>query len=224
MTYQTDKLAGKFIVLDGPDGAGKTTQLELLAKRLEADGLTVCRLREPGGTAVGEQIRKILLSHDSGPMDPSCEMLLFMASRAQLVAERIRPAVECGQVVLCDRFVSATVAYQGASGVPPSQIIKTWEIVGGSFWPDLTIVLDLPPETGMRRIGERNGAAPAGEAGRPVRSDRMEHRPHSYHKRVREMFAALGDCYPAPVRYVQADRPIDAVAADVAAALGEAFG
>jgi len=215
MSDLTDRLRGKFIVLDGPDGAGKTTQLALLADRLEADGLEVCRARDPGGTAIGDKIREILLSPDSGEIAPDCEMLLFMASRAQLVAERIRPAIEAGQVVLCDRFVSATVAYQGASGVSADRIIKIWQVAGEAFWPDLTVILDLPPETGLRRVGERNGSDNA--------ADRMEQRPDAYHRRVREIFAALGESYPAPVRYVQADRPVDAVATDVAAAVEEAL-
>ena len=215
MSDLTDKLRGKFIVLDGPDGAGKTTQLELLARRLEADGLEVCRVRDPGGTAVGDKIREILLSPESGEISPACEMLLFMASRAQLVAKRIRPAIEAGQVVLCDRFVSATVAYQGASGVSADRIVEIWQVAGEAFWPDLTIVLDLPPATGLQRVSQRNGTA----AG-----DRMERRPDAYHQRVREIFATLADCYPAPVAYVQADRPVEDVAADVAAAVDEAFG
>lgn len=210
-----DKLRGKFIVLDGPDGAGKTTQLQLLADRLEADGLSVRRVRDPGGTAIGEQVRKILLSPDSGEIAPDCEMVLFMASRLQLVAEHIRPAIEAGHVVLCDRFVSATVAYQGTSGVAADRIIKIWQVAGEAFWPDLTVILDLPPETGLRRVAERNGTGAA---------DRMEQRPDAYHRRVREIFAALGDCYPAPVRHVKASQSIDAVAADVAAAVEEAFG
>ena len=219
----TDNLRGRFIVLDGPDGAGKTTQLQLLAERLEADGLTVRRLRDPGGTAVGEKVRRILLSHESGEIVPTCETLLFMASRAQLVAEHIRPAIEAGQVVLCDRFVSATVAYQGASGVQADRIIKIWQVAGEGFWPDLTIVLDLPPEAGLRRVGQRNGAS-AREQAAEAGGDRMENRGRVYHRRVREIFHTLADCYPAPVRYVRADRSVEAVAADVAAAVGEVLG
>ncbi len=214
MSDFTDKLPGKFIVLDGPDGAGKTTQLQLLASRLESEGLTVCLVRDPGGTAIGEQVRQILLNPISGEIDPACEMLLFMACRAQLVAAIIRPALAAGQVVLCDRFVSSTVAYQGASGVDTGGVINIWQTAGGEFWPDLTIVLDLPAETGMRRVSQRNGEA---------EGDRMEQRPDAYHQRVREIFHTLGDSYPAPVRYVQADRGIDAVVADVAAAIEETF-
>jgi len=216
MSDLTDKLCGKFIVLDGPDGAGKTTQLDLLARRLEADGLEVCRVRDPGGTAVGDKIREILLSPESGEISPACEMVLFMASRLQLVAERIRPAIEAGHVVLCDRFVSATVAYQGASGVAADRIINIWQVAGEAFWPDLTVILVLPSETGLRRVAERNGADNT--------ADRMEQRPDAFHRRVREIFGALDDCYPAPVRYVQADRPVEDVAADVAAAVEEALG
>lgn len=214
MSDLTDKLRGKFIVLDGPDGAGKTTQLQLLTDRLQTEGLTVCLVRDPGGTAIGEQVRQILLNPVSGDIDPACEMLLFMACRAQLVAAIIRPALAAGEVVLCDRFVSSTVAYQGASGVDGDGIINIWKTAGADFWPDLTIVLDLPPETGMQRVSQRNGDA---------EGDRMEQRPDAYHQRVREIFHTLADSYPAPVRYVQADRGIDAVVADVAAAIEETF-
>jgi len=226
----TDKLRGKFIVLDGPDGAGKTTQLALLADRLEADGLSVCRARDPGGTAIGEQVRKILLSRDSGEIAPDCEMLLFMASRAQLVAEHIRPAIEAGQVVLCDRFVSATIAYQGASGVAADRIIQIWQVAGEEFWPDLTIVLDLSPTAGGRRIEVRHPGRGKGKADDalaqeqlPLFGDRMESRHFNYQQRVRDGFQKLKKQYPAPVRYVKADPPVDVVAADVAAALHEAF-
>ncbi len=228
MSDFADKLRGKFIVLDGPDGAGKTTQLELLAKRLEADGLEVCRVRDPGGTAVGDMIREILLTHDSGDIVPDCEMLLFMASRAQLVAKCIRPAIEAGQVVLCDRFVSATVAYQGASGVDVGRIIKMWELAGDSLWPDITVILDLSARKGRDRLDvpgkQGEGKNKRASQQLPLYGDRMETRRFEYQQKVREGFKKLRKCYPTPVAYVQADREIDAVAADVAAALDEAFG
>ena len=112
----TNTLAGKFIVLDGPDGAGKSEQHRLLAKTLEQAGIDVESCRDPGGTEIGDRIRKVLLDYDLSTMNVSCEALLFMASRAQLIAERIRPALDAGKTVLCDRFVTSTCAYQGAAG------------------------------------------------------------------------------------------------------------
>ena len=106
-------LSGYFVVFDGPDGCGKTTQLKALITRLETEGIKVRRLREPGGTAIGEQIRKILLSPENEAMDVRCEMLLYMASRAQLVYEQIKPALAAGECVVSDRFASSTLAYQG---------------------------------------------------------------------------------------------------------------
>ncbi len=111
-----ESLGGKFIVFDGPDGCGKTTQRDLLARHLEDQGLNVVTCKDPGGTEIGDRIRHILLDFDLSEMDVCCETLLFMASRAQLVGEVIDPALKQNKVVLCDRFVSATCAYQGAAG------------------------------------------------------------------------------------------------------------
>ncbi len=208
-----NQLAGKFIVLDGGDGCGKTTQLDLLAKAMESADLTVCRLRDPGSTATGDQIRQILLSHETGDLCPACEMLLFMASRAQMLAEKIRPALAAGHVVLCDRFVSSTLAYQGASGVDVGNVTKIWELSGG-HWPDLTLVLTLPPEVALERA--RSNSSQGG--------DRMEQRPGDYHAKVAQGFADLPNHYPAPVRIVSADGGIDDVSDAIRQALYEVFG
>src|SRR5437868_14970375 len=109
-------LSGKFVVFDGPDGCGKTTQLKTLITKLDEAGVKVRRLREPGGTPIGEQIRELLLSTKNSDMDVRCEMLLYMASRAQLVREQIIPALAAGECVLADRFASSTLAYQGGGG------------------------------------------------------------------------------------------------------------
>lgn len=121
--------AGKFIVIDGPDGSGKGVQLDRLAAAVAAAGGTVCRARDPGGTVIGDRIRHVLLDFDLSGMDKRCETLLFMASRAQLVTEVIRPALAAGQTVLCDRYISATCAYQGAAGMEPAEIVAILSLI-----------------------------------------------------------------------------------------------
>lgn len=190
-----ETLGGRFIVLDGPDGCGKSTQQRLLSEALAREGLEVSCVRDPGTTTAGEGIRQILLSGDHGSLDPRCELLLFMAARAQMIAECIRPALAAGRVVLGDRFVSASCAYQGASGLDPAQIVQIGHFAIGGRWPDLTIVLDVPAELGMERIRKTEKAAAL---------DAMERRPLDFHRRVREMFLNLGRVYPAPVAVIDA--------------------
>ncbi len=223
------RLAGKFIVLDGPDGCGKTTQVALLARMLTRQGADVLTVRDPGGTAVGESIRRLLLEPEHGPIAPVCETMLFMASRAQLVAERIGPALRAGRVVLGDRYVSATVAYQGALGVDPQAILRVAEVAVQGVWPDLTIILDLPAEVGLRRVGARRQGAAEGQGpgcGPGGAPDRLESRDLRYHRAVRRNFQALGRCYGHPVACVRADeqRDAQAVFAEVLAELEKAFG
>ena len=148
-TQLADRLRGKFVVFDGPDGAGKSTQRERLAKTLGSAGADVVSGRDPGGTEIGDRIRAVLLDFDLSRMDVGCETLLFMASRAQLVAEVIRPALTVGKTVLCDRFVTSTCAYQGAAGYDPKRIIDLARMAIGDCWPDVTIILDVDVEEGF---------------------------------------------------------------------------
>ncbi len=221
------KLAGKFIVLDGPDGAGKTTQLRLLADHLRAAGASLECVRDPGGTPIGDKIRQVLLDRDNGGMSPICETLLFMASRAQLVHERIRPALDAGRTVLCDRFISATLAYQGAAGVDRETILHLGEIAVGGLWPHLTIILDVSPEIGMNRAGaprpHGRGRRPRGAAQRSLFGDRLEAMDLAYHEKVQQMFRELGEAYPGKVVHIDANRQPQAVLADVMAAVSAAF-
>jgi len=192
-------LAGKFIVFDGPDGSGKTTQLELLASHLTSQGLQVVQCKDPGGTQIGERIRHLLLDYDLSQMDAACETLLFMASRAQLVGQVINPAVRDGKVVLCDRFVSATCAYQGAAGYDIKRIIDLAPFAIGDTWPDLTILLDVEVERGFERTGrkpQQTGKRRKQRAGQhsmfaDAVTDAMEARPPSFHRKVREHFISL---------------------------------
>jgi len=144
-------LAGRLVVFEGPDGSGKSTQFRRLVSACEAAGVTVCEVREPGGTAIGEQIRRILL-HTKDEMNLRCEMLLYMASRAQLVEEKIRPALDRGCAVLSDRFVHSTYAYQGAAGgIPTADIDSAASAALQGLWPDLTVIFDVDRDTASRR-------------------------------------------------------------------------
>lgn len=212
-----DGLRGKFLVLDGPDGAGKTTVGRLLAQRLTQAGVPVVQCKDPGGTRIGDRVRSVLLDFDLATMDIRCETLLFMASRAQLVAEIIRPALDAGNLVLCDRFISATCAYQAAAGDDFDVIIELGRRAVGTTWPALTFVLDVPPDAGFERLRRRPNArrtaspppdAPLTPAGR---LDAMERRPRAFHDQVRANFLALPGRYPAPVEIVDASTPVEQV-------------
>ncbi len=170
-------IRGRFIVFEGPDGSGKSTQFARLAETCRGAGLTVTEVREPGGTPIGERIREVLLDPQLDEMSLRCEMMLYMASRAQLVEQVIRPALDRGELVLADRFVSSTIAYQGhAGGFPIADIMLVAQAavgpLDGGCWPDLTMVFDVDSETAAGRLN-------------PSR-DRMELKGDSYHAKVRE--------------------------------------
>jgi dTMP kinase len=225
-------LGGKFIVVDGPDGCGKGTQLQRLDSWITAAGGHCVRAKDPGGTAIGDRIRHVLLGYDLSEMDARCEALLFMASRAQLVAEVVRPAQATGKTVLGDRFISATCAYQVAAGFPPDEVIQLGKLAVGDTWPDLTIVLDTPPEVGFKRTGrtpQRAGKRPRNHNADQLAMfddahlDAMERRSLEFHRRVRELFRGLASSYPTPVAVVDGTRDPDAVFKDVLEALRHAF-
>jgi len=193
MTDLADRLAGRFLVLDGHDGAGKSTQLALLARRLGQDGVVVTETRDPGGTVIGENIRRILLDRSHAEMTVATEMLLYMASRAQLMGQVIQPALESGQCVLCDRWVSATVAYQVAEGkATADQVLQLYRLALKDAEADLTIILDIDPQVGLGRLG-REGAQP----------DRMEAKGEAFHRQVRKLF--LRQARGRPRRFVVVD-------------------
>jgi len=178
-------LAGRFVVFDGPDGSGKSTQFDKLSALATAAGVTVCEVREPGGTHIGEEIRKVLLDaqHEAeAPMDVHCEMMLFMASRAQLIAQRIGPAIERGELVLADRFISSTLAYQGAGGgLPLDDIISVGKVALGAYWPDLVVVFDVDSATARQRM---NPLLRGKEF--DTEQDRMESKDDAFHRKVRQ--------------------------------------
>ncbi len=213
------KLAAKFIVLDGPDGCGKTEQLELLAHYLKAQGLDVIQTTDPGGTKIGNQISRLLKYDAQGEMAVNTEVMLFMASRAQLVAELIEPSLQAGKTVLCDRFISSTCAYQGSAGYPTAKIIELGILAVGDTWPDLTIVIDLPVEEGRERTGHKRyqktkvnhkDAYQAYLFGNAI-ADRFDSRPLEYHRKTRKEFLRLPEYYPKTVKIVDGSGDIKTV-------------
>ncbi len=201
----------RFIVLDGVEGAGKSTQIARLADALREMGEDVLVTVEPGGTPVGSAIRQILLSpeHEIAPLT---EIFLFCASRAQHCEEVIRPAVEAGQVVLCDRFSAATFAYQGYAGEAGEELVVRLDAEATrGLVPDMTVILDLPPEAGMRRkfSGDSLDAA-----------DRIERNALAYHQRVHEGFHRHARRYPERTAIVDASGSEDEVFARICGVLG----
>lgn len=200
---------GTFITFEGGEGSGKSTQLALLAEKLRAAGVDVVSLREPGGTAVGEAVRAILLDPEHHGLDASAELLLYEAARAQLVAEVIEPALSAGEVVLCDRFFDSTTAYQGyARGLDLAEIARLNAAATGGLTPDRTLVFDVDVATGIARA--THGGA-----------DRLEREDVAFHERVRAGFLALAAHEPDRVRVVDASGSPDAVADRVADALAD---
>lgn len=173
-----DKFSGRFIVLDGPDGCGKSTHSKLLIQWLKEQGVSTVGFRDPGDTDIGEKIRQILLSPEHDAMDTRTELLLYMAARAQLWAEKIAPALEANQCVVLDRWLSSTCAYQGcAGGFGMDKVIKIATDCLERVWPDLTIILDVDLQTASGRLKSQ--------------LDRMEQKGDGYHQRVREGFLQL---------------------------------
>ncbi len=231
---EADSLRGKFIVFDGPDGAGKSTQRQRLADELARHDLSVVLCRDPGGTLIGDRIRSVLLDYDLSIMDVACETLLFMASRAQLVGEIIRPALASGKTVLCDRFVTATCAYQGAAGYDPKRVIELAQFAIDKTWPDLTIAIDVEPDEGFGRIGRRASQAgkrrkasdqgqalPFAEGNVKDKPDAMEARSIEFHRKVRQMFREVHKYYPRQVVSVDGGGDADTVYSRVQQAVRE---
>lgn len=193
---------GLFFVLDGIEGCGKSTQAPPLQQRLASSGREVLLVRDPGTTRIGEQIRAILLNPDHAEMGMRCEMLLYMAARAQMIAEVIAPALSAGKVVVCDRFVSSTLAYQlGGDGLTAAEIRAVAQIAINGRWPDLTVVLDLPAKRGLSRLKREK--------------DRIERRSMEYHEQVRQNYLRQAEADPAHYRVIDATRPVEEVAEEV---------
>lgn len=202
------QLRGRFVVFDGPDGSGKSTQFRRFARFVAESGVTVCEVREPGGTQIGEQVRRVLLDPENKEeIDLNCEMLLFMASRAQLAAQRIRPALAQGGLVLADRFISSTLAYQGtAGGLTRQEILSVGEIALRGCWPDLVVVFDVDEATASARMNPLLRAAEFNAA-----KDRMEAKGDGFHRRVREGYLEQARLDPKHYLVLDATGEPDAV-------------
>jgi dTMP kinase len=194
-----------FITFEGPDGCGKSTQAKLLAEKLEAMGQRVCLTREPGGTDIGRKIRQIILSHTSEGMGPEAEALLYAADRAQHVYETVRPALRDGYIVISDRFVDSSFAYQAVALNVGMEAVKAANNVAiGNLKPDLTILLDVDPATGIRRVRKAR-VKTSSEA----EVDRIEARDLDYHEKVRKAYLEMASREPGRIKIV------DAAAGDV---------
>ena len=197
-------MKGIFITFEGVEGCGKSTQINLLQAHLESRGHPVEVTREPGGTALAEAIRALLLDPANAGLRPTAELLLYEAARAQHVEERIRPALDAGKIVLCDRFADSSTAYQGAGrNLPWGAVLRLHEFATGGIGPDLTIVIDVSPSVGLER---------ARRLGHP---DRLEREPLEFHERVRAGFLRVARDDPKRVKVVDGMQSIQAVAADV---------
>ncbi|MDQ5860786.1 MAG: dTMP kinase [Actinomycetota bacterium] len=201
----TTNSPGLFIAFEGGDGAGKSTQAARLAETLETRGLTVLRTREPGGTPIGEKLRSLVLDHGHGHIDAHTEALIFAASRAAHASQVIRPALERGEVVLTDRYIDSSVAYQGAGrdlGADAVRTLNEWATSG--LQPDLTVLLDVDPADGRRR-------RTAGDA----TEDRLESEADEFHSTIRGAFLELAASRPDTYLVLPADLPVNELAARI---------
>ncbi|GAA5226092.1 hypothetical protein GCM10025778_06230 [Paeniglutamicibacter antarcticus] len=205
--------AGRFIVFEGGDGAGKSTQAAMLADTLRSNGHTVLLTREPGGTQIGEKIRALVLDHGQGTVDARTEALMYAAARAAHVEQVIRPALAAGTMVICDRFVDSSLAYQGigrALGEDAVRLIN--DFATGGLCPDLTVLLDVSPADGRSR-------RTVGADGAPLVEDRLESEPDEFHSRIRDAFILLASRNPQRYLVLDAATEVSTLATGISAAL-----
>lgn len=193
---------GIFITLEGPDGSGKSTQVENIKEFFTKAGRDVVVSREPGGTPISEKLRGIVLDEDHSEMDDVTEMFIYAAARAQHVAEKIKPALESGAVVVCDRFVDSSIAYQGYGRGLGDQVEEVNRYATSGLEPNVTFFMDLDPEIGRSRIGK------------DVR-DRLEQQKMDFHYRVYEGYKALAAKYPERIMRIDAAKTIDEIKAEI---------
>lgn len=200
--------SGKFIVFEGGEGTGKSTQIRALESWLQSQGREAVVTWEPGGTDLGQRIRHVLLDPTSGPMDARCEALLYAAARAEHVAKKIRPALERGATVLCDRYWDASRAYQGAGrslGLGPIDSLNQWATQ--DLFPDRVYLFDLDPERGLERAKLRNQGA----------MDRLEQEGLPFHEKIRQAYLFIARSEPARYRIIDASRPPEVITAEITA-------
>jgi len=200
-----------FFSIDGGDGVGKSTQVALLCQWLTQLGYSVVSCRDPGSTRLGEAVRELLLHRQDLNLSRRSEMLLYMAARAQLADEVIRPALQHGKIVVSDRYLLANVVYQGyGGGLDVEALWQVGEVATGGLMPELTLLLDMPAEVALARIARTH--------------DRMEQQGLEFHRRVREGFLKEAQRQPDRIVLIDADRPVELVQADIRAAVGKLLG
>lgn len=203
-----------FITFEGPEGAGKTTVIQKIAERLAEEKIDVLATREPGGIEIAEKIRSVILNPEHTAMDERTEALLYAAARSQHYFEKVRPALDAGKMVICDRFIDSSLAYQGyARGIGVDEVLSINEFAIGKKLPDMTILFDLAPEVGLARIhahGERE-------------VNRLDVESLAFHNKVREGYLQLVERYPERIHVVNADQKIDRVIEDVWSLIYEAI-
>jgi dTMP kinase len=205
---------GRFVSFEGIEGCGKTTQIGILSEYLKSRNIPFTVTREPGGTAVGEGIRKILLHSETIHLTAASELLLFYASRSQNITEKIIPSLKQGDIVICDRFYDASMAYQGyGRGIPLDFIEKVTDLVCGDHRPELTILLDIDPQIGLARARARNH-------GRSEDEGRFEMEEIEFYSRIRNGYLALAKREPQRIHIVEADRAIEEIHRDILKLLG----
>lgn len=193
---------GIFITIEGPDGSGKTTVLQMLAQNLEKQGYAVVATREPGGIDIAEQIRKVILDPANTEMDPRTEALLYAAARRQHLTEKVKPALEEGKIVLCDRFVDSSLAYQGhARGLGIDQVYSINEFAIENMMPAMTLYFDVAPEIGLERINKNKG--------REV--NRLDMEKIEFHQKVREGYRMIAERFPDRMVEIDASKELEAV-------------
>lgn len=191
---------GIFITMEGPDGSGKSTQIELLKQYLEGAGYDVIITREPGGNRISEAIREIILNSEYTEMSPVTEMMLYASARAQLIAEVIGPAIESGKAVISDRFVDSSLVYQGmARGLGVETVYEINKVAIGEYMPQLTIMLDLPAEVGISRKKDQKEL------------DRMELESLEFHKKVAAGYREMAQRFPERIKSIDATLPIEEI-------------
>lgn len=197
---------GYFISSEGPEGAGKTTVMNLLGVKLKEEGYDVVMTREPGGIMISEKIRDIILDNKHTMMDSRTEALLYAAARRQHLVEKVHPAIDAGKIVICDRFIDSSLAYQGyARGIGVEEILAINKFAIGETMPDKTILFDIEPKVGLARIEAHNNRE----------KNRLDVESLVFHQKVREGYLSLVDQYPKRIKVVDASRSLDIVLEEV---------
>lgn len=207
-------MKGCFITVEGGDGSGKSTQMQRIEAYLRARGQEILRTREPGGTPIAEKIRTLILDPENAALTARAEMLLYAAARAQHIEEKILPALAAGKTVLSDRFTDSSIAYQGYGRGLGDMVAEVNRIATGGKEPDLTIFLDITPQAGMARKKQQEGHI----------LDRMEQEKAAFHEAVYKGYLALAAENAGRIAKIDADRPTEAVFADIRAALDQLYG